>query len=123
MFEGQILFKGCTIYSPWFPRQGDSVRLTLEVAAISGATIRVDLVTKNTEDPGDGLLADQTGGGGEVKISVSATGRTNPEWRAGGNIGLKELCRYKFTVTGTNNYDWVLFRMLPPVWFDALSTS
>ena len=32
MFDGQVLFKGCTIYSPWMQRGGDSLRATLEVA-------------------------------------------------------------------------------------------
>jgi hypothetical protein len=111
MFEAQVLFKGCTIYSPWFPRRGDNVRCTIDVDAISGATIEVRLFTKNTEDIGDGTDVDAT-----VTLSLAATGRDTDEWPG----GLEELVRYKFTVTGTNNYDWVLFRMLPPVWFDAV---
>ena len=111
MFESQILLKGATIYSPWFPRRGDNVRCTIDVSAISGATIQVNLFTKNTTDAGDGSDADAV-----TYITKNSTGRADNTW-----IGVtQEMCRYKFTVTGSNNYDWVLFRMLPPLWFDSV---
>jgi len=34
---------------------------------------------------------------------------------------MNELVRYGFEVSGTAG-DWVLFRMLPPVWFDSVKT-
>jgi hypothetical protein len=111
MFESQVLFKGSTIVSPWFPRRGDNVRCTIDVAAISGATIEVHVFTKNTEDMGDGTDANAG-----ITLSLNATGRDSDEWAR----TLKELVRYKYIVTGTNAYDWVLFRMLAPVWFDSV---
>lgn len=121
MFEAQILFKGTTIYSPWFPRQADNARMTAEVVAVSGATLKVELFTKNKEDAGDGTNADSAGT--PTNITLSAAGRTTTEWLSRSTIGLKELVRFKFTVTGTNNYDWVLFRMLPAIWFNSVSTT
>ena len=51
----------------------------------------------------------------------TTAGRLTAEYgnAASGNVnGIKHLVRYKFN-PGTNNAEWVLFRMLPPVWFDA----
>jgi hypothetical protein len=121
MFEAQILNRGATIYSPWFPRQSDSARFTLEVVAVSGATMGVEVFTKRSDDGGDGVNADSAGS--PTKISASVVGRTTTEWLSRGTVSLLELVRYKFTVTGTNAYDWVLFRMLPPVWFDSVQAS
>ena len=111
MFEAQMLFKGCTVYSPWFPRRGDNVIITLDFIARSGTTVAVSLFTKNTEDPGDGGLV----AGGPV---ISTTSLTQTPYTQTGE--LLELVRYQFEVTGTNAYDWALFRMLPPVWFDTV---
>lgn len=121
MFEAQILMKGCTVYSPWFPRQADSVRITAELIARSGATLKVELFTKNKEDVGDGTNADSAGS--PTNITLSSAGRATTEWLSRSTIGLKEIVRFKFTVTGTYDYDWALFRMLAPVWFDSVSTS
>lgn len=88
--------------------------ITPEVVAINGATLTIDLFTKNTEDAGDGTNADAG-----TSISVGGTGRITVEWTSGTAI-LEELVRYRFTVTGSNVSDWVLFRILPPVWFDSV---
>ena len=36
MFEAQVLDTGDTVFSPWFPRQGDSAIFTLDVVDIDG---------------------------------------------------------------------------------------
>ncbi len=117
MFEAQLLMgqgsEGTQVFSPWFPRQGDNARMTLEVVAISGATIKVEVFTKSSETDGDGSLA---GTSGTDKIERTTAGRETYEWS--GN--LNELVRYKFTVTDATT-KWVLFRMLPPVWFDTIA--
>jgi len=107
MFDAQLLFPGAagaalSFYSPWFPRQGDNLRVTV--------------FTKNNEDTGDGSDADAG-----TSIVASATGRSTAEWTSG-TAGLKELVRYKYSVqsTGTGATDWVLFRMLTPVWFNTV---
>ena len=124
MFDAQLLFPGSVpatgikVFSPWFPRQADSLRVTLEVVQINGATIKVELFTKKAEDSGDGANADS--GGTPTNITASAAGRTTTEWLATGTITISELVRYRFTVTGADVSDWVLFRMLSPVWFNSV---
>ena len=117
MFEAQYLINPDSSYSPWFPRGGDNLRATLDLIAVSGSgKLRVDVFTKNTEDPGDGSNADST-----LKIDTSTTGRTTIEWPASSaSPGLLELCRYKFSFSAGSAGDRALFRMLPPVWFDSV---
>src|SRR5688572_7075425 len=79
MFDAQLLFCGAVpatgikVYSPWMSRPSDHLRATLEVAAIVGATIKVEVFTKNSEDGGDGTNADSGAG---TFISANAVGRT-----------------------------------------------
>ena len=121
MFDAQVLFRGCIVFSPWYPRGGDNCRQTMEIVHVSGATLKVELFTKNKEDAGDGANADAAGT--PVDITSNTAGRTTQEWLSRSTIGLKELVRYKFTVTGTNAFDWVLFRMLTPQWFNSVATA
>jgi len=120
MFDAQLLFcgsvpgTGIMVYSPWFPGGGDSLRATAELVQVNGATLKVEVFTKNTEDTGDGTNADAA-----TNITLAATGRTTAEWTSG-TATLKELVRYRFKVTGALVSDWVLFRMLAPVWFEAV---
>lgn len=120
MFDSQLLFcgsvpaTGILVYSPWFPRKGDSLRATAELVQVNGGTLKVEVFSKNTEDTGDGTNADAA-----TNITLAATGRTTAEWTSG-TATLKELVRYRFKVTGTVVSDWVLFRMLSPVWFDTV---
>ena len=81
-------------------------------------SIKVEVFTKNQEDVGDGSNADS--GGSPTNITASAVGRTTTEWYSTGTVGLKEMVRYRFTITGTDVSDWVLFRMLSPIWFNAV---
>jgi hypothetical protein len=57
------------VLSPWFPRQGNSVRMTLDVTQINAATIEVRVFTKNSEDAGDGADADA---GTSIKAECAA---------------------------------------------------
>ena len=111
MFDAQILPAGTAVYSPWFARGGDYARFTVDVIeySLGGNDLSVQFFTKNSEDTGDGVLAS-----GSPTISRSATGRETAECD-----NLEELVRYKFTAGGTTGQ--VLFRMLTPVWFDAVA--
>lgn len=42
-----------TKMSPWYPREGNVLPITLEVVQISGANLKVDLFKKPSEDVGD----------------------------------------------------------------------
>ncbi|MBK8977628.1 MAG: hypothetical protein IPM29_17095 [Planctomycetes bacterium] len=128
MYDSQILIAksaAYSVYSPWFPRSGDYLTVTLEVTAVDGAEIKVEVFTKNREDSGDGDNA-QTG---TLNITRSTIGIQSETWRSGPGSGsstnatLDELVRYKFTITTTTPGKWIAFRMLPPVWFDATGTS
>lgn len=121
MFDAQLLFPGAagaalSFYSPWFPRQADNLRVTVDVVGRVSSQLTVRVFTKNNEDTGDGTDADVG-----TSIVASATGRASAEWTSG-TAGLKEMVRYKYTVqsTGTGATDWVLFRMLSPVWFNTV---
>ena len=114
MFQAQLLMAGTDVYSPWFKRGGDDLRATLEVVAQSGGNaLTVRVFTKKEEDTGDGTDADSS-----VTLSLSAVGRDTDEWISTASTGLKDMVRYKFSLAGSTG--WALFRMLPPVWFDAV---
>ena len=113
MFDAQLLIRPAedlAIFSPWFPRGGDTGAFTLEVVAISGATITVSVFTKSSETVGDGSNANAG-----VSLSLTAVNRDTDVWTG----TLNELVRYRYVVSGETG-DWVLFRMLPPVWSDSV---
>lgn len=123
MFEAQLLIAKETAYSvfsPWFPRGGESVIATLDVVAVDGAAnlLTVELYSKNSEQSGDGQDAEAS-----TSIGSDATpGRKAATWDANDSSNpadILELVRYKFTISDSAG-KWVLFRMLPPVWFDAV---
>jgi len=114
MFNAQYIFQSDELYSPWMNRQGDSIRATLDLIQSNGGTLEVRVYTKSVEDAGDGLDADAT-----TSISSSTVGRADDEW----NAVLKDLVRYRFKCTGAASGDYVLFRMLTPVWFNAIDAS
>lgn len=118
MIDATLLFNGVTSYSPWFPRQADMLRVVAECVAVSGATITIKLYTKNEEQTGDGLPVNEN-----VSIVMNSPGRSTPaEWKTVvSQEGVRQLLRFRYEVTGTNNNDWILFRLLPAVWFDAVA--
>lgn len=117
MIDATLLFNGTIVYSPWFPRQADMLRVTAECVAVNGATLVVKLYTKNNVDVGDGDNVDSG-----TNITLTAAGdRIVAEWKTvGGQEGVEQLLRFQFTVTGENPTDWILFRVLPASWFDAV---
>lgn len=113
MFDAQLLFAkpdpGTEVLSVWTDRRGDLLICTLDVVEIEGAEITVEMYTKKAEDAGNGTLV-----GGSY--TASTTGRFTFE---SGPSDFNDLVRYRFTVVGTTS-EWVLFRMLSMVWFDAV---
>jgi hypothetical protein len=122
MFQAQYLPAPTTpteVFSPWMPRGGDYVRITAELVAKSATgQLVVKLFTKNSEDTSDGADVDS---GTPTEIELTAVGRETVEWNPSTGSGLKELVRYKFIATGEAATDWVIFRVLAPVWFDAVT--
>jgi hypothetical protein len=114
MFEAQLLIvksSAYKIFSPWFPRQGDNAMFTVETVKQNGSpTLSVKAFTKNSEDTDDGTA---TTGGPTLTASATAGGRDTDTW----SQNLEETVRYEYEISGDAG-DWILFRMLPPVWFD-----
>ena len=118
-FEAQLLEgASTTVFSPWMPREGDYMIGTAELIALeASAQLEVRLFTKDLDDPGDGAQVDSS-----IKITISVAGRRDSaEWGFDGTTsGLKELVRYRFESRAATAAGSVLFRMLSPVWFDAV---
>ena len=118
MFEAQLLIAKDTVsyevFSPWFPRQGDDAKFTVEtIDSDGGPVLTVSAYTKSSETVGNGTTA---AGGPTMTASGTAGANIDADWV--GN--LNELVRYHFEISGDAG-DWILFRMLPPVWFDSVS--
>lgn len=116
MYEGQYLITksqdpGVSVYSPWGSRGGDHAQFTVEIIQAEGATLVVDVFTKNSEDQGDGTTNMGTSG------TLSAPGREPFD----SSVGSMELVRFRFTAAATmdGTEGFVLFRMLPTAWYDA----
>lgn len=105
MIIGVTIHKGLTAYSPWFPRMGNAATFAGECIGVSGATNTITIQTKNESDT-DSSATDKT-----PTVALSSAGVQTARV-----TDLKELVRFKYVVTGTNNYDWIHFRMLPPAW-------
>jgi len=113
MFEAQLLIAKSSayeIYSPWFPRGGDNAIFTADVIELDGAAVTIYADTKSSQDDGAGTPV--TSG---TSIAANSVGRTSNEWDA---AEFKDLVRYRFSISGDNPGNWILFRMLPPQWFD-----
>lgn len=118
MFEAQYLFKDNLVFSPWMERQGDLVQISGELvdATVAGAEttrVRVQVFTKNREEPGPGT---QVGG----NLFLQYVGKS--DWMEYSD--LKELVRYRFRCNNGNGAaspdDHALFRMFKPLWFDEV---
>ena len=91
--------------SPWFPRGGDNAIFAYEAlkSLYSGDNMAVTVLHKNREDSGAGAI------------------HSTPTWSTSGTLryatfsGLKEMVRFGFSCSGIAG---VVFRMLPPTWFD-----
>ena len=98
---------GTTVYTPWFPRQGNNVTSTVDVIAISsGANLAITLQTKNSDETDDTATDKNTN-------TVTATG-VDPQR----DTNLEELVRYKIRLyrsSGTGTI-YAHFRMLAPQW-------
>lgn len=124
MFDGQSIqctdTNATTVLSPWFPRGGDYGLFTLEVAKMSSTSanlsLSVQMLHKDSSDTGDGTAV-----GSPWTITGSAADSA-PRSTSNITAGFKELVRYKITLqlsTGSG-VNWTIFRMLPPVWYDAV---
>ena len=116
MFQAQLLIVGVNgattkVYSPWFPKGGDNLRVSAELVAVDGGTLTVKVYTKAKAQTSDGTLVTPA----SSNIALSAVGRDTKEY-----TGLNELVRYAFECSGSAAGKWALFRALNPVFFDTI---
>jgi hypothetical protein len=126
---GRRYFGGDEVYSDWFPRGGDSVLIRVQKvqsdSTTSDANVTVTLVTKNSEDPGNGDPVTFSSTPAALVVSGTATTTADDEVitlqvNSSTTEGLKELLRLKVTVDGTAA-EWTAVRILPPIFFDIAS--
>jgi len=102
---GVTLFKGITVYTAWSPRRGNNATFPIDAVAVSNATLTATIQHRQI-DATDASITD-------LGTTVSATTAGIATAR---NTDLKELWRYKLAITGTNDYDWIHFKLPQPQW-------
>lgn len=115
MFQGQYLFFEDTVYSPWMKRGGNNIRVTVDlIANTTSAEVQIELLHKKSEDAGDGSPVDAN------VLKTDTVGQTVHAWS-----GLEDLVRYRIKCdkTSGSSSDYVLFRMLTPVWFESVNAA
>jgi hypothetical protein len=113
-----MLRNGQTVLSPWIDRRSDNLRSVIDVIALSSAQeMVVGLYTKDLTDPGDGIAVDSN-----TRLEITSSGLRLQEWGSTTGVGLKELVRYRFATAGGTDSTFIVFRMLPPVWFDTIQS-
>lgn len=119
MFDGQVIIattSATSVYSPWFARGGDHAVFTLEVAAWSESSastkLKIEAYHKAKEESGDGSAISES-----IEIpSNSASPRSSKDWASN---TFKDLVRFKITFTPSSGTQWAIYRILPPIWYDA----
>lgn len=98
-----------TFYTPWFPRGADNAVFTLEKQQDTFSTVMsVSVESKNREDEGSAPFAD-------VATFTALAGN----FFEASCTGLKELVRFKMTFTANAVGQGVVYRFLPPTWYDT----
>lgn len=119
MFEAQYLFNDDEVYSPWMPRQGDNMIITVELITNNSSSVTIEVYQKNSEQTGEGFaFPNEDDGGGTPDPAQTVTESTAGNRESGTYTGVMELVRYKIIGGGSSAGDRILFRMLPIVWFD-----
>jgi hypothetical protein len=100
-----------TYYTPWFPKGADNGVFTLEkiLDTISGTAFAVRVFTKNKED--EGSLPGSAVGTFAVLGSSAFYEADCSE--------LKDLVRFEIKFTAASAGQGVIFRFLPPTWYDT----
>ncbi len=99
-----------SVLTPWFDRQADNARFTYEtIYSIGSPTFTVEVYHKNKEDLGPGASWG------------TLTWSTVGDFKAATAAGLKELVRFKLSVSVSSGTGGVLYRFLETTWFDQAS--
>lgn len=109
-----------TYYTPWFPQGGDNAYFTYEIIHQNFGTggdpapgMTVEVFTKNREDIGS------EGTNANVTFTQLSGG-----FYHGGATDLRQMVRFKITIRGgttpPSGQEGVVYRFLPPTWYDNL---
>lgn len=104
--NGEMLFAGLTVFTPWMKRGSNGGVFAVEVLANSGVTMTVTVQTKAhdaTDDaPGDvGTISSVTAVGVAPSVLLE---------------DFKDLYRYQISTGATASLNWIWFRILAPSW-------
>jgi hypothetical protein len=104
-----------TYYTPWFERQADNANFSMELVVnsipSSPGPFTVTVWTKNREDEGS---SPGTAVGTFSSIDGGALGMFEASC-----VGLKQLVRFQITFRAGAASHGVVYRFLPPTWFDT----
>jgi hypothetical protein len=127
MFDAQLITNDAglgvptIVYTPWFPRGGDHGIFALEAAAWSNSSastiLKLEVYHKSRDESGDGTLA---GTSGTDKIEMASNGGVGRSMRDWGSVTFKELIRFKLSFDAGSGAQWAIFRVLPPMSYDAV---
>jgi hypothetical protein len=129
---GRRFMKDDKVLTDWIPRTGDNVilrgeRVSSNPAGMAGITVTIRVLTKNSDETGDGIAVQQPGSSTALSFtidfndtgvqelvvtSVATSTLSNPK-------GLKQLVRLELVATGPNAEDWVEIRLFPPIFFNS----
>jgi hypothetical protein len=107
-------------YTPWFPKGADNAYFTYEIIRQNFGTggspgFTVEVFTKNREDVG-------SQGDPNTAVTGSWTNLTGTIFYEFKAESLKQLVRFKITVKGGTTppagQEGVVYRILPPTWYD-----
>lgn len=112
MHIGRVLIvdsdEDTVLFTDWMPRQGDHAVFTAELITAIGADFAVDVYHKNSEDSGPGAVL------GALVGATTTLGLHKKQFS-----GLKELVRYRITVSATaDKMGGIIYRFLQVAWFD-----
>ena len=126
-FQGRRFRNGESIYSEWFQRGGDNAifraeTINAEVADSTTITVTFKLYTKNRDEAGDGSVVKDSGNS-DYQLQIADDDSTIQQVIAVSTTtagqGFEELVRVKASVSATDDGNWLLGRLFPPVWYDA----
>lgn len=129
---GRRFMKDDKVLTDWISRTGDNVilrgdRVSSNPSASAGVTVTIRVLTKNSDETGDGLAVQQAGTSTPLSFtidyddtvvrelvvtSVATATPSNPK-------GLKQLLRLELVATGGGDDDWTEIRLFPPIFFNS----
>jgi hypothetical protein len=111
MFDAQYVFKDTTVYSPWFEREGDYLIVFGELLQVNGGTSKLEvfMYSKSAMESGDGAVSVSP------RLSISSVGSDDREY-----TDAQDLVRLRIRNPSTTSGDYILYRIIGMIWYDAV---